>query len=218
MFRNLASDNKQHEGNCYLLSLICTCPYCLNLWHNANSLYCKTLLNTCSNADNSLATIARNRKGLLEPLEKLYKFGKWVVNQFLHLLSLSFIKILFIEKITKSVYNAYLVNMEQQSKLPDCHPVSPFIVQRLGRKIVSEYCSRLSKVKRIIVDYYKINQCLHYILLLSLFLIDYKLNLSILSAGSNNYYIIYIVVILFKCEVIMLMCFYSSCVETLNYN
>lgn len=74
--------------------------------------------------------------------------------------------------------------MESVIKLPDCHPDSEFIINRLGRKIISEYCLRLSKVKKVFFNYYKLFVCLryYYVMFFFVFFIDYKLNPSIPSA------------------------------------
>lgn len=113
----------------------------------AKSNYCKTYYSRNSFFDPSIATAARNEKGLLEPTEILFQFGIWVVER-MHLLSFSFVRLSSIEIMIESVYKTYLADQQFKMKLPDFHPISKFKIKRLGRRILSDYCSRLSKTER----------------------------------------------------------------------
>ena len=114
----------------------------------AKSNYCKTSYSRNSYFDPSIATAARNEKGLLEPTEILFQFGMWVVERIMHLLSFSFVRLSSIEIMIESVYQTYLADHQFKMKLPDFHPIFKFIIKRLGKRILSDYCSRLSKTER----------------------------------------------------------------------
>ena len=188
MFRELASDGKTHSGELLHYSEIWHCSDCSSLWRFAKSNYCKTSSNRTSMFDPSIATAARNERGLLEPTELLFKFAEWVLEQFLHILSLSFIRLSSTEIMIQSVNNSYERKRQTDPRLPMvpiCHPVAKYIIKKIGRRILSEYCSRLSKKKqsRFIIQ---LNLFYNNYINIILFA-DYKLNPPLPSAGTKHF-------------------------------
>ena len=92
------------------------CSKCSSLWRFAQSNYCKTLRNENASNAYSVATMARNTysNGLLEPSERLLQFAEWVIEEFIHILSLSFIRLSSVEIMIKAVYKAYIADKGEQ--------------------------------------------------------------------------------------------------------
>lgn len=148
IFRKRASNSKNYEGNNKFLSEVWTCLECSSLWRKAKSNLCKPSLIKRSMNDSSLPTSSRNRHGMLEPTEVLYKFGEWVLERFIHLLSLSFVRLSPLPVMMELVHTAYCNNRYDPPKLPDCHPVAKFIISRIGKRMISVYCARMASSKR----------------------------------------------------------------------
>ena len=93
----------------------------------------------------SISITSRNKGGLLLPSKLLYDFGKWVIDRFIHLFSLSFVRLCSLPNMIEKVNNAYITNKHDPPKLPNCHNVALFIIKRIGTRLNSVYCYRLSK-------------------------------------------------------------------------
>ena len=105
--------------------------------------------------DYSISTSCRNYGGLLSPSNNLFKFGEWVVEQFINLLSLSYINLTSLPNMINSVNTKYNNNDDPSKKLQTCHPVAKYLIKRLGTRIVSIYCHRLSQTKKGFYNYIK---------------------------------------------------------------
>ena len=148
LFRKIYLQSENHSGEKQNLAQIWFCSHCSALWTRSTSNYCKPTLKSNSTSNFSTATSARNFDGLIEPTKLLFNFGEWVIEQFISELSHSYIRLATLPNMINSVYNAYIANINQPPKLPACHSVPKFIIQRLGRRIVSVYCSRLTEEKK----------------------------------------------------------------------
>ena len=135
-------NNQNYEGESKLLSQIWTCKDCSRLWHTSESNM-KHIRKTLPNSL-SIVTISRNFGNLLEPTDDLFKFAEWVLQQCLRYLSRSYIRLLPTPIIIKSIYNLYISNQENLIVLPSCHPVARFVIERITKRVISVYCSRLT--------------------------------------------------------------------------
>ena len=91
------------------LSKYWNCVYCSALWNLSKSEFCKVF--TIKKSDDvSISITSRNKGGFLLPSQLLYDFGKWVIDRFINLFSLSGVHLCSLPNIIEKVNNAYITN------------------------------------------------------------------------------------------------------------
>ena len=124
--------------------MLTNCLECSQLWNRTKPSFCNPSFYSRSFDDYSIVTQARCFGEFLQPTKLLFNFGEWVVTRYFQLFSRSYNKLCTLPQMIKCVYNSYILNVNNPPNLPNSHGVSYFIIKRIGKRLLSVYCSRLS--------------------------------------------------------------------------